>query len=159
MKSRSILVVLMVLAFPLQLSSFFAYPFQHANLAHLLLNCITLWSFAKPVERDLGVIRTLGLFLAAAYIGGATQLLVTPDAQILGASAGVFALVAFFATVRPGTQIGLVFVALSAPVMLVVLYAASLACVIFNWLPGVAHYAHLAGMVIGGVGGYLWARR
>jgi membrane associated rhomboid family serine protease len=151
--ARLILLGWMFLAYPF--SHYLAgkpwlYMFAHASLIHLAINAITLWSFGKPVERELGPAQTLALFMVAAVVGGALQSIVTPGVAIMGASAGIFGLVAAFVARNPKVRIGIPIVAMfPGPPVLIVLMVLSLACIVFGWLPGVAHAAHLGGILIG----------
>lgn len=156
--ARLILLVLMLALYPLSdrlAGNAWLYMFAHGNLAHLAINAITLWSFGKPVERELGPAQTLVLFMVGAVVGGALQSIVTPDAAIMGASAGIFSLVAYMVACKPRVRIGLPLLMFPGPIVLAVIVVLSAACMAFGWLPAIAHAAHLGGIAIG----LAWARR
>ena len=156
--ARLILLALMVLAFPFShrlAGNAWLYMFAHYNLAHLALNAITLWSFGGPVERELGPVQTLGVFGVAAVVAGAVQSIVTPDALLMGASAGIFGLVAAFVALKPKVRIGLPLMMFPGPAVLAALALASILCMVMGWLPAIAHMAHLIGIAVG----LAWMRR
>lgn len=147
--ARIILLALMVLAYPFHFESPALWMLNHANLPHLILNGITLWAFAKPVEAKIGTGRTLALFFIASLAGIIAQQLATPGLPVLGASAGIFALIAAFVVYHPGVRIGIpVLMFPSLPVLLVLLVG-SLVCILGQWLPQIAHMAHVTGLSIG----------
>lgn len=156
--ARIILLVLMACAYPFSArlaGNVWLYMFAHASLAHLAINAITLWSFGKPVERELGPALTLVLFMVAAIVGGALQSVVTPDAAIMGASGGIFGLVAFIIARKPSARVGWGLLMFRGVYVLFALMLASVFCLAFGWLPQVAHAAHLGGIFIG----LAWAQR
>lgn len=156
--ARLVLLALLVLAYPFSdrlQGHAWTYMFAHANLAHLALNALTLWSFGKPVERELGVPQTLALFMVAAVVGGALQSIVTPSTPLVGASAGILGLVAAFVVRNPKVRIGLPgLMARGASVLTGVVILSGL-CAIVGLLPSIAHAAHLGGIIIG----LTWSRR
>ena len=60
----------------------------HANLSHLVLNLLALAYLSPWVETAYGA-RFTAFFLLSAVSGGMAQMLVTPRAHLVGASAGV----------------------------------------------------------------------
>jgi rhomboid family protein len=82
------------------------FQFLHAGLLHLLFNMLALYFFGRPVETALGRGRFLALYLSSGVIGGLCQMgaaLAWParfDEAVLGASAGVYGLVAAFAVLN-----------------------------------------------------------
>ncbi len=68
--------------------------FLHAGVVHLALNMVALWILGSRFEAYVGPLR-FGLIYAAAVLwGSAGALLLNPDAQTVGASGGVFGLMA-----------------------------------------------------------------
>ena len=68
--------------------------FVHANLSHLLFNCLTFWFFAFPLERVIGSARLLALYgvgLAASNTGTYFKHRHDPDYACLGASGAILA--------------------------------------------------------------------
>ncbi len=68
--------------------------FLHAGVVHLGFNMIALWILGSRFEAYIGPLR-FGLIYAAAVLwGSAGALLLSPNAQTVGASGGVFGLMA-----------------------------------------------------------------
>ncbi len=134
-----------------------SYAVLHGGPLHLMLNLFGLWMFGMPVERVLGRGRFL-LFFTVCVLGGAlAQLLVVQfggrPAPTIGASGGVLGLLPAFALFYPKARVQLLFppVNLSAPVFVLVFGAAELFFGATGTLPGIAHFAHLGGMLAGAV--------
>lgn len=79
--------------------------FVHADLAHLLLNMVTFYFFAFPLERHIGGARFLLLYLAGLLLSHAGTYLKhkdNPDYASLGASGAIaavlFAYIVYFPT-------------------------------------------------------------
>jgi membrane associated rhomboid family serine protease len=73
--------------------------FLHAGLIHLALNAYALWIFGTIMERELGRLSTLGVFLATGIFAGATSYAFAPGFIVaVGASGAVFGLVGAFIT-------------------------------------------------------------
>jgi membrane associated rhomboid family serine protease len=125
---------------------------------HVLFNCFGLYFFGRSVEETLGKKQFLTLYLASGFLGGALQLLTTlilphhPDAEVVGASAGVMGLLAAYATLYPMREI--TFFLLFIPIHLRVIYLFWFALFIsaFGTLvpfDATAQAAHLGGLLTG----------
>jgi membrane associated rhomboid family serine protease len=135
--------------------------FLHASPAHLLLNMFALHMFGRDVERALGSGRFLALYAAAILSAAVLQLAVVsataePHATV-GASGGVFGILLAFATLYPHRIVVLIFPPIPMPAWLfVTLYGVvELVSGVLGTQAGVAHFAHLGGML----GAYLLLRR
>ncbi|MDH3413658.1 MAG: rhomboid family intramembrane serine protease [Gammaproteobacteria bacterium] len=132
-----------------------SYAFLHANVLHLAFNMFGLWMFGSELERVWGS-RRLGVFLAvSALAAAAAQLLVTTllgsSAPTIGASGGLFGLLIGFAMVFPQRTVTLLLPPIPMPAWLfVTLYGLiELTLGVTGTATGVAHFAHLGGLVGG----------
>jgi membrane associated rhomboid family serine protease len=66
--------------------------FLHANLIHIGFNMYLLWILGQMLEPTLGSARFAALYATALLWGSFGALVVTPDAQTVGASGAVFGL-------------------------------------------------------------------
>ena len=134
--------------------------FLHADPMHLLVNMFGLWMFGSDVERALGGGRFLRLYFLSALTAALAQIVVTAllqqTAPTLGASGAVFGILGAFALLYPNRVIVLLIPPIPLPArMFVFLYAAiELALGVLGTQAGVAHFAHLGGLV-----GGLWLVR
>jgi membrane associated rhomboid family serine protease len=137
------------------------YSFLHGNLTHLLFNMLALYMFGSDVERVFGA-RRLAIYYFVCVISAAiAQLLVSsiakwPPYPTIGASGGVFGLLLAFGLYFPRRTVMLIFPPIPMPAWLfVTLYGAlELFLGVTGTQEGVAHFAHLGGML----GGYLTIR-
>ncbi len=142
---------------PWQLAS---YAFLHGGLTHLAFNMFGLWMFGSELERIWGS-RRLGIFYAVSVLAAAAmQLAVTAvlgsHAPTVGASGGLFGLLIGFAMVFPHRKIVPLLPPIPMPAWLfVTLYGlVELTLGVTGTVSGVAHFAHLGGLL----GGWLVMR-
>ena len=132
-----------------------AFLHDPSSLLHIGFNMFALWSFGGMVERAVGSNRFLALYFASVVTAGIVQLLVvtaTADhgaVPTVGASGGVFGVLLAFAFLYPHARVMLVFPPIPMKVWILVTgYAAiELASGVFGTSQGVAHFAHLGGML------------
>jgi membrane associated rhomboid family serine protease len=132
------------------------FQFLHGGILHLVFNLLGIYFFGRPVEERLGKAGLLKVYFAAGTVGGLLQTLLgaiwaeTFGQTVVGASAGVFGLIAAFAMLEPDGVILLFFV---LPVRAKYLVVGAAAIALFYILvpvpTGVAHAAHLGGLMAG----------
>ncbi len=132
------------------------FQFLHAGPAHLLFNGIALWSFGRAVEERLGKSRFLTLYFLSGVAGGLLQGLAEWLAPgmfgtgAVGASAGIFGLIAAFSLLEPDAMLLAFFV---MPIRArTLLYISIVAALVLPFVPaaaGMAHAAHLGGILFG----------
>jgi len=136
------------------------YAFVHAGLPHLLFNMYGVYLFGGDVERVWGTRRFLSYYLTCTLSAAALQLLVTTltgaDYPTVGASGAVFGLLLAYARLFPSRRLMLLFLPLPlpAPLFVAVYGALELLLGVTGTQEGVAHFAHLGGLV----GGYFFMR-
>ncbi len=120
--------------------------FFHGGVTHLLFNMWALYVFGPQLEREVGSLPFLGLYVASAALGGATFYFLEPSGIAVGASGAIFGLFGawLFAAYRGRhTASG------SANLrQLLLLLGINL---VLGFLPGtrIAWQAHLGGLVAG----------
>ena len=135
-----------------------AHAFLHVGPVHLLLNLASLAAFGPALERSLGSVRFLGLYLVGALGGG---LLVCcsydPRQPVVGGSGALFGLMgaAMAMNMRSGRHV-LAFLDFEGPRRLVVSILVNL---LFGVVyPMVSNTAHVGGLVAGFLVTFLWLR-
>lgn len=137
------------------------YAFLHGSITHLAFNMYGLWMFGRELEYMLGRRVFLQLYFASVLSAGVMQVLVTSFTgsiyPTVGASGGVFGLLLAYGMFFPNRIIMLLIPPIPLPAWLFVfLYAAiELVLGVTGTQAGVAHFAHLGGMI----GGYVVIRR
>jgi rhomboid family protein len=143
------------------------YAFLHGSVAHIALNMLALFMFGPDVERTLGTKHYLLLYFAAVVSAALVQLVAITAAKhsgvypTIGASGGIFGVLLAFGMLYPRRMVMLLFPPIPMPAWLLVVAFAliELANGVLGTEAGVAHFAHLGGML----GAYLelrfWRRR
>ena len=72
---------------------FFTAMFLHANIIHLLFNCLALFIFGRLVEGVYGNVRFTVIYLLAGLAGGALSYMFNKTAIGVGASGAIFGIV------------------------------------------------------------------
>ena len=144
------------------------YAFLHStdNITHLLFNMLALWMFGTEIERYVGPRRLLACYFASVCTAAISQLFIpmlfgAPAAPTIGASGGVFGLLLAYAFMFPTRKVALLFLPIPMPAWLfAALYAGiELFLGVTGSLSGVAHFAHLGGMVGSALVIMQWRRR
>ena len=154
--------------------------FMHGGFWHIFFNMYTLFIFGVVVERIIGSKKfalfyfVCGLGAAALQIGtqyiemqafisaGAAEsiaaLKMTPT---VGASGAIYGVLIGYAMLFPDSKMTLLFppITLSAKWMVIIFAAIELFTGVIGWVDGVAHFAHLGGMLIGWLMIRWWRRR
>ena len=134
------------------------YALLHGGLLHLFLNGFAIYMFGPPIERLLGS-RAFANYFVVCVVGAAIAQLATirfalGDASpypTVGASGGVFGLLLAFGMFYPRQRILLLIPPIPMPAWLfVTLYGAlELFLGVTGTRSGIAHFAHLGGMLAG----------
>lgn len=138
------------------------FQFLHSNFLHLAGNLIGLWFFGRAVEDRLGRVEFLKLYFICGILGGLCQAALGLiwkghfGVPTEGASAGVLGLLAAFALLEPEAGISLFFVfPFKAKYILWFELCVATVFTIVPTDPGVAHAAHLGG-ILAAVGFLRW---
>jgi membrane associated rhomboid family serine protease len=132
------------------------YAFLHStdNITHLLFNMLGLWMFGAEIERYVGPRRLLACYFASVVTAALSQLFIptlfdAPPAEVIGASGGVFGLLLAYAFLFPKRKVIPLIPPIPMPAWLfATIYAGiELFLGVTGTLSGIAHFAHLGGMV------------
>ena len=137
-----------------------SYALLHGGLFHLAFNMYGLWMFGSELERLWGPRRLLQYYVVCVLVAGAVQLVVASDAPVpyptVGASGGLFGLLLGYAMLFPNRTIVLLIPPIPMPAWMfaVVFGVLELTLGLTGAQSGIAHFAHLGGML----GGWLMLR-
>ncbi len=134
-----------------------SYAFLHGSLFHLFFNMMGLWMFGSEIERVWGPKRYLLFYMVSLLTAAVAQLLVALVTgavyPTVGASGALFGLLLAFGMLFPNRQIMLLIppIPMKAKVFVAIYGAIELFLGVTGTQQGVAHFAHLGGML----GGFL----
>lgn len=156
------------------------YMFLHGGVSHLFFNMFALWMFGRALEYEMGSQRFLTYYLVCG-IGAALLQLAVGYAEYthaveavgqiaamdylrvptVGASGAIFGLLMAFGVLHPNDIIMLIFppVALKAKWFVIIYGVVELFFGLSGYQSGVAHFAHVGGMLWGLMLLYWWRRR
>ena len=130
------------------------YSFLHGNITHLLFNMLALYMFGGELERLFGQQRYLNLYFLSVITAAIAQLVFSAAAggdpyPTVGASGGVFGLLLAYGMYFPRRTLMLLIPPMPMPAWLfVTLYGlVELYFGVTGTEQGVAHFAHLGGML------------
>jgi membrane associated rhomboid family serine protease len=136
------------------------YSFLHGGVGHLFFNMLGLWMFGAELERLWGPKRFLQFYAASVLSAAGTQLLVSAltgsPYPTVGASGGLFGLLLAFGMLFPNRTIMPLFppIPMKAKVFVALYGGLELLFGVTGTQSGIAHFAHLGGML----GGFLMIR-
>ncbi|WP_227815701.1 rhomboid family intramembrane serine protease [Nitrogeniibacter aestuarii] len=129
------------------------YSLLHGDLTHIFFNMFAVYMFGGPMEMVFGTRRFIILWVASVVAGAVVQVIfatVTGDmVPVIGASAGVFGLLLAYGMFFPERRIMLLIPPIPMPAKyFVIAYGAlELFFGVTGLQAGVAHFAHLGGML------------
>ena len=138
----------------------FQFLHNYPNPLHLILNCWMLYMFGRVVEDALGKRRFLEIYFGSGVVGGLLHCALSwifpsffHDIAVVGASAGVFGLMAAFAVMnweQPITTLIAFILPVTMRAKYLILVMAIIAMLgIMDRSSGIAHAAHLGGLLAG----------
>ncbi|MBQ1253675.1 MAG: rhomboid family intramembrane serine protease [Alistipes sp.] len=158
----------------------FTYMFLHGGVSHLFFNMFALWMFGRQLEYELGSQRFFTYYMVCGIGAALLQLGVgyaeyahAVDARdmyeavhllripTVGASGAVFGLLLAFGVLHPNNVIMLIFppIALKAKWFVLIYALMELFFGVKGYQSGVAHFAHLGGLLWGLALLYWWKKR
>ena len=137
------------------------YAFLHGDVVHLLFNMFALWMFGSDVERLFGSRFFTAYYFVSVLAAAISHLVVTTwmgaePAPTVGASGGIYGVLLAYGLYFPHRRVMLLIppIPMSARMLVIVYAALELFFGVTGTAAGVAHFAHLGGML----GGYLMIR-
>ena len=132
------------------------YSFLHGSMAHIFFNMLALYMFGGEIERLFGS-RFYALYYFACVVSAAichlivTAMMGSPPAPMVGASGGIYGLLLAFGIYFPHRRVMLLFPPIPLPARVFVFGFAALELFlgVTGSAAGVAHFAHLGGMLGG----------
>jgi len=152
-----------------QLWQLITYSFLHANFAHIFFNMFALYMFGGDVERLFGSRFFAAFYFVSVLSAAVCHLVITTwmgaePAPTVGASGGIYGVLLAYGLYFPNRQLMLLIppIPMRARTFVIVYAVIELVMGVTGTAAGVAHFAHLGGMV----GGFLmiqyrrgWRRR
>ena len=131
-----------------------SYALLHGDLAHLMFNMLGLWMFGAELEQLWGRRRYGQYLLASVLVAAAAQLLITAatgsNAPTVGASGALFGLLLAFGMLFPHRTVMPLFPPIPMKARTFVFVFGALELVLgLAGHRGIAHFAHLGGMLGG----------
>ncbi len=135
------------------------YGFMHGSPPHLFFNMLALLMFGAPLEHVWGNRRFLNYYLVCIVGAAVCQMGVgvwamsngQPPYGTVGASGGVFGLLLAYGMLFPNQRVMLLIppIPMKARTLVIVYGLIELTLGVTGAQPGVAHFAHLGGMLFG----------
>lgn len=144
-----------------------SYAFLHGGPFHLFFNLFALWMFGSRIEQAWGSKAFLMYYFVCVIGAALVQLFVSSQAMssgdiypTLGASGGVFGLLLAFALSFPNEKLMLLFppVIIKAKWFVLIYACVELYAGVTGTLAGIAHFAHLGGMLFGFLLLWYWGK-
>lgn len=130
--------------------------FIHGGLWHIIANMLTLYFFGNAVLRLVGTGRFLIVYFGGGILGSILFILLAPPLSLaVGASGAVFALGGALTMMRPRLTVFVFPIPVPIPLWVAVIGG----FFILSFLPYIAWQAHLGGLVLGLIAGYIFRRR
>lgn len=133
--------------------SLITYMFLHGSLVHLIVNGIALYAAGSIVEREVGHVKYLLVFLISGVIAGLAHCFLNPSSSvpIIGSSGAVFGVISVLFLLMPFKINFALIIPLPSVIVGIILSIVELSAFWMAQDLGIAHDAHLAGFITGGV--------
>lgn len=139
-----------------QLWQLLTYSFLHGSFAHIFFNMFGLYMFGSDIERLFGARFYAGYYFASVLAAAVVHLVVTawlgaPPIPTVGASGGLYGLLLAYGMYFPNRQLMLLIppIPMKARTFVIVFAVIALAMGVTGTADGIAHFAHLGGMLGG----------
>ncbi len=136
----------------LYLWQLFTYQFLHGGIFHLLFNMLALWMFGCDLERRWGTKFFTKYYFLTVVGGGLLNAVLTPSQMIpsIGASGGIYGILLAYGLTYPNRTVYFYFLfPIKMKHFVMIIGAIALYSSMTSSGSGIAHLAHLGGMVFG----------
>lgn len=130
---------------------FISYMFLHGSLGHIFFNMFALWIFGTAIESVWGTRRFVIYYFTTGVGAALLHMMIAGGSPVIGASGAVFGILLAFGMMFPERRIFLLLipVGIKAKYFVMMYGAFELMMGISSLQTGIAHFAHLGGMVVG----------
>jgi len=126
------------------------YMFLHGGFWHIAINMFVLWMFGSELEMEWGSKEFLKYYFICGIGAGLTIILVSPATMTIGASGAVYGIMVAYAIKYPNRPIYIYFLfPIKVKYFIGFLALVSFFSTLGPNTDGIAHAAHLGGMVVG----------
>jgi membrane associated rhomboid family serine protease len=132
------------------------YAFLHGSVAHIAFNMIALYTFGASIERLFGTRFFLLYYFACVVSAAVCHLVITAlmggaPYPTVGASGGIYGLLLAYGLYFPNQRVMLLIppIPMNARTLVIVFAAIELFLGVTGTAAGIAHFAHLGGMLGG----------
>jgi len=139
--------------------------FMHGSESHILFNMLSLFFLGPMVEQNLGSKRFLIFYLICGFAAmmlhiGLGYFGLIGRNPIVGASGAIMGVFAGFALMYPEVKLMLIFppIPVKAKYLMAVLIGVDLFSGVSGYNTGIAHFAHLGGVIAGFILITLWGK-
>lgn len=131
--------------------------FVHANPVHLVGNMLFLYVFGKGLEDEVGDKRTGYVFFTGGIFSFILSIPVYPGAQMVGASAAIFSVMAALLLIRR-PKLSTSFLSPTGP-LIIVFFIFNIVAIQTGEAGNVAYFSHVLGFIIGVFFGVSWNKK
>jgi len=141
------------------------YALLHGGIGHLFFNMFALYMFGLPIEAAWGTRRFVIFYIVCVIGAGIVQLITAAVTggvyPTIGASGGVFGLLLAFGMMYPNQRILLLIppIPIRAKYFVIIYGLLTLFFGVTGTMGGIAHFAHLGGMLFGLIMILYWGRQ
>ena len=141
------------------------YMFMHGGIGHLFFNMYTLYLFGSVLENIWGTKKFLTFYFITGIGAGLFNILIQHltgnFALMIGASGAIYGILMGYAMLYPDSIMRLIFppVALKAKWFVLIFAAIELLTGVTGTGGGIAHFAHLGGLIFGFLLIYYWKKK
>jgi membrane associated rhomboid family serine protease len=139
--------------------------FLHSGFLHILFNMIVLWSLGNQLDQLIGSKKFLQLYFISGILSGISCMFLGTGPAVVGASGALCGILASYIFIAPDATI-LLFFFIPMKIKNLV-YGFIIFSLVFGTLSlinpvygfGIAHFAHLGGLISGYFITYYWKKR